>query len=58
MTSRELRDKFEADLKALQDRCLHEKTENMLNEFAPGHYNGTVEVCLNCDKVITPFSDG
>lgn len=52
MTAQQLRAKFEADLKALQDKCSHEKTESMLNEISIGHYNGTVLVCLNCEKVI------
>lgn len=52
MTAQELRSKFEADLKALQDSCLHEVTKVMPYMWAPGHFGDDVEVCNKCEKII------
>jgi hypothetical protein len=52
VTAQELRDKFESDLKNLQDTCLHENKEWMPYAYAPGHYSAPVWVCTCCDKII------
>lgn len=53
MTAQQLKDKYEADLKKLQDNCTHEKTTQMEYHFAPGHFSGTmVDVCDFCWKTI------
>lgn len=52
MTAKELRDKFEADLKELQDNCEHIKSEWLEHHFAPGHFGGMVRVCDNCEKIL------
>ena len=50
--AKELRDKFENELKTLQDSCPHEITEVMPYMWALGHYGNDVEVCKNCEKII------
>lgn len=51
MTAKELKDKYENDLKELQDKCTHEKTTQMEYHWAPGHSSGRlVEVCDYCWK--------
>lgn len=52
MGAKELREKFEADLKDLQEICMHSKVEEMIHEYAPGHSIGTVRVCVNCEKIM------
>ena len=52
MTAEQLRNQFESDLKNLQDHCPHDKSEWMLDSWAPGHFHGEVKVCLNCEKVM------
>lgn len=52
MTAEELRDKFEKDLKELQDACKHEESEWMEDYWAPGHYSGMVNVCNYCEKIL------
>lgn len=49
-TAKELREKFEKDLKELQDNCKHKDTEWLPNLFAPGHFHGQVKVCKKCSK--------
>lgn len=49
----ELRREYEAKLAELQASCLHEKTEIMPYQWAPGHGCGMVEVCSECDKIIS-----
>jgi hypothetical protein len=53
-TAQQLRDKFQADLKALQASCTHPEVTDWIEEqWAPGHSVGTkVKVCLVCEKVI------
>ena len=52
MTAKILRDKFEEDLKSLQDICPHVNAEWMPWAFAPGHYSQPVLVCDVCEKVV------
>lgn len=51
MTAQELREKYEKDLKELQDHCPHEEYEELPYEFAPGHSYGYVNVCKRCEKI-------
>ena len=53
MNAKELRDKFESDLKELQNRCPHEKSTMMEYQYAPGHSAGAVDVCDVCEKILT-----
>jgi hypothetical protein len=47
----QLRAKFEADLKALQDACPHtELTEPMPYMWAPGHYGPNARWCKHCSR--------
>jgi hypothetical protein len=52
MTAKELRDKYEADLAALQDSCEHTETELMDHYWAPGHYVGQADICSRCGKIV------
>ena len=51
-TAKQLREKYESDLKKLQEKCSHEKSTWMDNMVYPGHIYGAVLVCDVCDKVI------
>jgi len=52
-TAKQLRDKFEKDLKQLQDNCKHEPSDWMEHVWAPSHYSGfQVKQCNNCWKII------
>ena len=51
-TAKQLREKYESDLKKLQEKCSHEKSTWMDNVSSSGHIYGTVLVCDFCDKVI------
>lgn len=51
-TAQQLRDKFEADLKSLQDTCPHTESEVMQSMWAPGHMGGMVRVCKVCEAVL------
>jgi hypothetical protein len=53
----DLRDKFEAKLKLLQDNCPHKETQVMQYMWAPGHFGGHVEVCKECEKIIRHIPD-
>lgn len=57
MTVKELRNKLEIDIMYLQNRCPHEESEWMVNEYAPGHTAGVVKVCLNCEKILERGND-
>jgi hypothetical protein len=51
--AKELRDKFDKELKDLQDNCPHTETEEMPYMWAPGHYaDNNVIVCKECDKIV------
>lgn len=50
MTAKELRTKFDIDLKQLQDNCPHKKTELLEYHYAPGHFGGMILLCTNCEK--------
>lgn len=52
MTAQILRDKFEEDLKALQNICPHLEVEELPYMCAPGHFAGTVIICKQCEKVM------
>jgi hypothetical protein len=45
-----LRDKFDSDVKKLQDSCPHKKTQVTEFFWAPGHSSGTGRICLRCHK--------
>lgn len=55
--AKELREKFDKELKELQDNCLHEKTNILPFMWAPGHYSGKVEFCIECDKILRNVPD-
>ena len=50
--AKELRDKFEADLKKLQDDCPHKEVEKIPYMWSPGHNSGDCIVCLECNKIL------
>lgn len=50
--AQELRERYEKDLKDLQEACPHKETCVLPNCWAPAHCFGEVEVCIECDKVI------
>ena len=50
--AKELRDKFEKDLKDLQDNCPHTESTWRLSEWAPGHLGPKVKMCNECDKIL------
>ncbi len=52
MTTKELREKFELDLKELQDNCSHDESDWMPYMWAPGHFGNDVKVCKNCEKIL------
>ena len=52
ITAKELREKFEKDLKELQDNCLHEEKKWLPYMWAPGHFAGEVLTCLKCEKIL------
>jgi len=50
--AKELRDKFEKDLKELQDNCPHTESTWMPYMWAPGHFGPKVRSCNECDKIL------
>ena len=54
-TAKKLRDKFDADLKALQDACQHPNSKRMPYMWAPGHMGSDVEVCDTCEKILETY---
>ena len=53
MTAKQLRNKFDKDLKKLQNTCPHKKSKWMEYHWAIGHWSGTmVNVCLSCEKTL------
>lgn len=50
MNAQDLKDKYDADLKALQESCKHEGAMWMKYEWAPGHYGNDVKTCPICWK--------
>ena len=52
-----LKDKYEADLVALQAKCSHERTVWSREAWAPAHYTGfEIERCRNCWKAVSKRS--
>lgn len=51
-TAQEIRAKCDADIKELQESCVHEETEWMEDHLMPGHSVGSVRVCICCEKAI------
>jgi hypothetical protein len=48
-----LRQKFEEDLKNLQDNCTHPEGEWMPHMWAPGHISpNKAYVCKHCEKIV------
>lgn len=45
-----LKQKFDIDVTKLQENCLHTEWQWMTYEWAPGHFAGSVKICLNCNK--------
>jgi hypothetical protein len=53
LSAEQLKDKYEADLKYLQQTCKHEKISQWLPYYwAPAHYSHDVRQCVTCWKVI------
>lgn len=53
ITAKELRDKFDADLKEMQEKCKHENVSDWMDYmWAPGHFGLPVKVCRHCDKIV------
>ena len=58
MTAEELHNKYEEDLKKLQESCPHEHTQEGNEYWAPGHGTGrVVEMCLDCWKTVRIVSE-
>lgn len=49
MTAKELREKYEADLKEMQAKCAHTEQSDWIPS---GHFTIMGRVCLICDKVL------
>lgn len=56
--ARELRDKFNEDLKDLQQKCPHIVSDVMPYMWAPGHSSGNVRVCRECDEILEHIPPG
>ena len=53
MTTRELREQLEKEIKALQELCHHSETSWMDQCWAPAHSTGNqVLVCRCCEKIL------
>ena len=50
--AQQLRDKFDADLKALQADCPHTQSKWFEYMWAPGHFGLPVRCCLECDLIL------
>ena len=55
--AKKLKEEYDKAVIELQNRCKHETTKWMWNEWAPGHICGKVKVCLNCWKQLLEESD-
>ena len=49
---KDLKEKFDLDVKNLQERCKHKKSDWFLSRWAPGHFGGDVKLCLFCNKIL------
>ena len=56
LTYKKLEKAFEKEVKELQKNCPHKKTKWFDNMYAPGHFNGTVLVCLRCNKRLKHYT--
>jgi len=57
VTYKQLRDKFDKDVKKLQKECPHKKTTDWVDKWwAPGHSCGfKVKICLRCNKEVEQY---
>ena len=51
-SAKKLRDKFDGALAKMQRLCRHKKSSWMEYHWAPGHFDGMVRVCDNCEKIL------
>ena len=54
ITAKELKEKYDKDLKELQENCKHEDITHWINSmYAPGHYGvWKVKQCNSCWKIL------
>jgi hypothetical protein len=54
----ELKEKHKTEIEALQKSCPHIKYQWLPFQWAPGHYDGEVLVCEECEKILEkrPFN--
>jgi len=58
MTAKELYEKYEKDLKDLQDNCKHGDVSDWLTYYwAPGHSNSEAKQCNICHKIMETRND-
>jgi len=59
MTTKQLYQNYQKELKKLQKECKHTKVTDWLHEqWVPGHSSGsTVKMCKKCDKIIRRIAD-
>ena len=55
--AKQLREKFDLELKHLQENCPHIKSIITAYLWAPGHSNGKIKVCLECEKILEHLPD-
>ena len=52
-TAKELRDKLDADIKALQEVCPHSESQWCIESFGPAHFTGRQLLsCKCCEKIL------
>lgn len=50
-TYKELKEKFDQDVKELQTNCKHNETKWVRQSFGFGHFTGyEIEICIICHK--------
>jgi len=52
MTAQELKERYDKDLKELQESCPHDEAKWMPFMWAPGHFAGEHLLCSRCWKVV------
>jgi hypothetical protein len=53
MTAKELRDKFDAELKEMQENCQHPEISDWMEyHWAIGHFSHWVKICRVCEKTV------
>jgi hypothetical protein len=48
----QLQKEFNDKVQKLQDKCKHKETQWMAHMWAPGHIDGSVNVCKFCNKIL------